>query len=110
MSRPRVFSPAATATAAAASGDSGRPSLRLLPVEVAAAQIGIPRATMYRLIKSGDIAETRLFSGKRSRVYIRESELEAFLVRHTTTPASTPTAPALPTPWQLPPDHERKFS
>lgn len=105
-----VADPASSVDLVRTRSTTARPSVRLLPIETAAAQLGIPRSTLYRLVAQREIAATRLLTGKRSRVYIRECELEVFLVRHTQPSVQADRGAATPEPWTMPPEHERRFS
>lgn len=58
---------------------AGTTNLRLLTIKAAAAQLGIPEATVYRLVAERLIAHTRLVGGQHPRIYIRESDLVAYL-------------------------------
>lgn len=61
----------------------GRPSrplgLRLLTIDEAAAQLGVPSATLYKLVARRLLASTRLLDGRTARIYIRETDLIAYV-------------------------------
>jgi excisionase family DNA binding protein len=85
-------------------------SLRLLTIKVAAAQVGIPVATVYRLVAKHLIAHTRLVGGQHTRIYLRESDLADYLDRCRVPAAPTPTERrAVDESWMVP-ARERRFS
>jgi excisionase family DNA binding protein len=60
-------------------------NLRSLTVTQIVLRTGIPRATVYQLLESGQLSALRMTARGRWRVL--ESELEAFIDRHTTSVA-----------------------
>lgn len=83
---------------------------KLITLERAAAIIGVPRTAMYRLTDAREIAVVRLMTGKRSRIYITEADLDAFIERHRTPCQAELNEAPVPTPFQLPATFKRRFA
>jgi excisionase family DNA binding protein len=74
-----------------------KPGERLLTPRQLAAERGVDRTTLYRLIAEGDLACVRIGTGTRARIRVLESDWEEWVMRHRV-PAIAPSAPAPPKP------------
>lgn len=83
------------------------PSLRLLTIKAAAGQLGVPVATVYRLVAERLLAHTRLVGGQHPRIYIREVDLAAY-VESCRVPAAAERR-VVDASWMVP-ARERRFS
>jgi excisionase family DNA binding protein len=86
------------------------PSLRLLTIKAAAAQLGVPVATVYRLVAERLIAHTRLVGGQHPRIYLREADLVDYVDRcRVPAEAPFPARRVVDESWRVPAS-ERRFS
>jgi excisionase family DNA binding protein len=67
-------------------------NLRLLTIDDAAERIGVPTATVYKLVSRRLLASTRLLGGRNARIYIRETDLLEYLEARRQAPACDPPA------------------
>jgi hypothetical protein len=58
-----------------------RPGARLLGLNQAEAEYGIPYGTLYALVKRGDLPSVQLPHTRRTRIYLDRRDLELVLER-----------------------------